>query len=100
MVSSSYGMAATKRAGNGCLSFGRHGESIRIHLALVFLFGHETHMTHLNNKNNNNNHPIAAATTISVLAIVIILVSATSIVTQAASASPTMTTTTTAGNTT
>jgi hypothetical protein len=93
----SYNMAATKRGGSGCLLYGEHGESIRIHLALGFVFGHDTHMTHLNNKNNNNNHPIATATTISVLAIVIILVS-TSIVTPAA-ASPT-TTTTTAGNTT
>jgi hypothetical protein len=92
----SYNMAATKRGGSGCLLYGEHGESIRIHLALGFVFGHDTHMTHLNNKNNNN-HPIATATTISVLAIVIILVS-TSIVTPAA-ASPT-TTTTTAGNTT
>ena len=70
-------------------------ESVRIHLALVFVFGYNTHMTHLNNKNNNNNHPIATATTISGLAIVIILVS-TSIVTPAAAS--TTTTTTTAGN--
>jgi hypothetical protein len=93
----SYNMAATKRGGSGCLLYGEHGESIRIHLALRFVFGQETYLTHLNNKNNNN-HPIATATTISVLAIVIILVS-TSIVTPA-EASPTTTTTTTAGNTT
>jgi hypothetical protein len=60
------------------------------------VFGHDTYLTHLNDKNNYNNHPIA--TTISVLAIVIIWVS-TSIITTAA-ASPTTTTTTTAGNTT
>jgi hypothetical protein len=94
----SYNMAATKRGGSGCLSYGERRESMRIHLASVFVFGNDTYMTHLNNKNNNNHHIAATATTISVLAIVIILVS-TSIVTPAA-ASTTTTTTTTAGNTT
>ena len=94
----SYNMAATKGGGSGCLSYGEHRESMRIHLASVFVFGNGTCMTHLNNKNNNNHHIAATATTISVLAIVIILVS-TSIVTPAA-ASTTTTTTTASGNTT
>jgi hypothetical protein len=90
--------ASTEKGGSGCLSYGEHRESMRIHLASVFLFGNDTYMTHLNNKNNNNNnYPIATATTISVLAIVIILVS-TIVVTPAAAS--TTTTTTTAGNTT
>jgi hypothetical protein len=39
----SYNMAATKRGGSGCLLYGEHGESIRIHLDLGFVFGHETY---------------------------------------------------------
>ena len=38
----SYNMAATKRGGSGCLSYGEHGVSMRTHLALAFVFGHDT----------------------------------------------------------
>jgi hypothetical protein len=93
----SYNVAATlKGGGSGCLSYSEPRESMRIHLASVFVLGHDTYMAHLNNKNNN--HSIAIATTISVLAIVIMLVSTGTVTTAAAST--TTTTTTTAGNTT
>lgn len=39
----SYNMAATKRGGSGCLSYGEHGESLRTYLALAFVFGHNTY---------------------------------------------------------
>jgi hypothetical protein len=93
----SHNMAATKRVGSGCLLYGEHGDSMRTHLALAFVFGHDIYLTHLNDKNNNN-HPLATATTFSVLAIVIILVS-TSIVTPAAASTTTTTTTAAEGNT-
>jgi hypothetical protein len=70
---------------------------MRIHLALVFVLGHDASMTHLNNKNNN--HSIAIATTIIVLAMVIILVSI-NIVVPAAATTAAMTTAPPAGNTT
>jgi hypothetical protein len=60
----SYNVAATlKGGGSGCLSYSEPRESMRIHLALVFVLGHDTYMAHLNNKNNNN-HSIAIATTL------------------------------------
>jgi hypothetical protein len=81
----SYNIAATKRGGSGCLSYGEHRERMYENtFSLSVDLGHDTYMMHLNNKNNN--HPIATtATTICALAIVIILVS-TSIVTPAAAA--------------
>ena len=39
----SYNMAATKRGGSGCLSYGEHGESMRTHLTSVVVFGHDTY---------------------------------------------------------